>query len=219
MHRPTGSTRTRCVVVTASASPLGLATVRALCASGARVVTVDRCDADVLTDLASPSGRGVMVHEVARVSGGVVDAVVVPADAEVPGAEHLYFAPVAALGGLRPMLAGSPAPAALAVVRADRCDADLDDRLLQACLDGDEGRAIERADRLLAAGEVAVVRASCSAAVRTWVGRHAPTREWAGRGIPLLEVEDRGEGLHDVVALALGRARPRGGLCVAASGA
>jgi len=191
-------TRPRTYVVTGSGSPLGQRTTRRLSATGARVITVDTVEADVVAELRAPSGRSAMVRGVAAFTGGVVDGVVVTAVLDVAdrerdraveaGVEGLYFAPVAAIAGLRPLLAGSGAPRAVAVTGSPTHPLP-DDALVEACLSGDEGHAIELADRLFADGRGGVVASSAATALQVWIGRHARTREWAGRGIPLVGVE------------------------------
>ena len=177
-------------MVTGSGSPLGQRTTRRLSATGARVITVDSVEADVVAELRAPSGRSEMVRGVAAFTGGVVDSVVVAAvlDGAAVSVEYLYFAPVAAIAGLRPLLAGSSAPRAVAVT-APPANPLADDQLIEACLSGDEGHAIELADRLLADGRGDVVISSAATALQVWLSRHARTREWAGRGIPLVGVE------------------------------
>lgn len=107
----------RTYVVTGSASGIGAATARRLAAEGARVIGVDLRAADVIADLATETGRAALVEGVARLSGGVIDAVI--ANAGGGSAQTMlqlnFFGAVATLQGLRPMLARSAAPRAVAV--------------------------------------------------------------------------------------------------------
>jgi NAD(P)-dependent dehydrogenase (short-subunit alcohol dehydrogenase family) len=71
----------RTYVVTGAASGIGRATVEALERFGHRTVTVDRhgADIDIDADLATADGRRHMVETVAKVTGGVVGAVIASA--------------------------------------------------------------------------------------------------------------------------------------------
>lgn len=95
-----------------------------------------------------------------------------------------FFGAVATLEGLRPLLAGSAAPrAALTASMASLMPADAE--LVDACLAGDEPRALARAAALIGTEAAGTIYASSKAAIARWLRRNAPTPAWAGAGIPL----------------------------------
>lgn len=168
-------------VVTGSASGIGAATASILRDGGATVIGCDLNDAEVIADLSTPVGRRSMVDQVAR--WGHIDAVLAIAGGGRTGLiETNYFGTVAALEGLRPLLAGSADPRAVAVSSTSSL-APADERVLQACADGEEATATA-----LVAADPALRDAAYGIAKRAlngWVRRVAPTPGWAGAGIPL----------------------------------
>src|SRR5215469_16940499 len=74
----------RTYVVTGALSGIGAATVRYLQARGGRVIACDLGEADVVGDLATSEGRAALVDGVTRLSGGVIDAIVVNAGGGPP---------------------------------------------------------------------------------------------------------------------------------------
>src|SRR5579885_3630048 len=137
-----GLRMTRTYVVTGAASGIGKATAALLAGGGGRVITSDLHHADVIADLATAAGRAALVEGVARLTGGRIDAIVANAGGG-PAETSLslnFFGAVATLEGLRPLLAGSPAPRAVAIssVAALRPDTA---GLVDACLSLDEERA------------------------------------------------------------------------------
>ncbi|MFC7621353.1 SDR family oxidoreductase [Microlunatus sp. GCM10028923] len=168
-------------VVTGSASGIGAATATLLRDQGATVIGCDLDDADIVADLSTPAGRNSLVEQVAR--SGPIDAVLAVAGGGRTGLlETNYFGTVATLEGLRPMLARSAAPRAVAVSSTASL-APADERILQACADGDEATATA-----LLADDPALHGSAYGIAKRAlngWVRRTAPTADWAGAGIPL----------------------------------
>ena len=155
---------------------MGAATVTAARAGGHTVIGVDLHDADVCVDLATDDGRGSLVDEVRAKSGGRVDAVIACAGVT----NHLcvavnYFGMVATLEGLRPLLASSSAPRAVAIASLASIF-PIDAELVELCLAGDEPAATSRGG-----GDYS----SSKAAIARWIRRSAPTDAWAGAGIPL----------------------------------
>src|SRR5215472_5452906 len=189
----------RICVVTGSASGIGAATARLLTARGHRVIGCDLRDADVIGDLATEAGRATMIEGVRRLAQGHVDVVVANAGGGPPETSLSlnFFGAVATLEGLRPLLAGSLAPRAVAVssvasLRAERAG------LVEACLAMDEGAANAQAqdaygalanggDQLLA-DKVQFsldLYGNAKRALQLWCRRAAPRPEWAGVGILL----------------------------------
>jgi NAD(P)-dependent dehydrogenase (short-subunit alcohol dehydrogenase family) len=174
----------RTYVVTGSASGIGRATCERLAADGHRVIDVDLRDASITTDLSTPSGRAQLVDDVTQASGGSIDAIV--ANAGVMGEPGLcvrvnYFGAVATLEGLRPLLASSPAPRAVATASSSVMNLPRDQQwLVELCLAGDEEAAVA------AAGDAGLMGyPSSKRALARWVRRHAPSAAWAGAGIGL----------------------------------
>jgi len=172
----------RTYVVTGSASGIGRATCERLERDGHRVIDVDQHDASITADLATPAGRASLVDDVAAASGSRIDAIV--ANAGVMAAPELcvrvnFFGAVATLEGLRPLLAASDAPRAVATASSSVMN-PTDPALIEACLSGDEDAAVSAA-----AGTGLLGYPSSKRALARWVRRHAPTEVWAGRGIAL----------------------------------
>jgi NAD(P)-dependent dehydrogenase (short-subunit alcohol dehydrogenase family) len=173
----------RTYVVTGSASGIGRACRAAITASGHRVIGVDLHDADVLADLATPAGREQMVADVSRLADGRVDAVLACAGL---GRDPLvmqvnYFGAVATLEGLRPLMASSKAPRA-AVTASTAVLLPRDDRLVEACLAGDEQAAIAAVTE---GADLGILYATSKVALARWLRARALSAEWAGAGITL----------------------------------
>ena len=177
----------RTVVITGSASGIGLATAEILRDRGDRVIGVDLHDAEVVADLTTAEGRTALVERVSELSGGTVDAVIANAGLALPVAATVavnYFGAVATLEGLRPLLLGSDAPRA-ALTSSMASLMPHDDLLVEAALAGDESKAMARAQELVDAGAGQILYSSSKVALSRWMRRHAPTPDWAGAGIPL----------------------------------
>lgn len=177
---------TRTVVVTGSSSGIGAATRSHLQERGHAVIGVDVDDsADVRVDLAAPDGRSQLGEEVRTLAPSGIDGVVANAGVHRPESTTLrvnYFGAVTTLEGLRPHLRG-PAPRAVLVASRAVLQPVADD-IVDACLAGDEERAVALADAL-PEDEKQLIYASSKRAVARWMRRSAPTAPWAGAGIPL----------------------------------
>jgi NAD(P)-dependent dehydrogenase (short-subunit alcohol dehydrogenase family) len=179
----------RTYVVTGAASGIGKATKELLEERGNRVIGVDIHDADVVVDLSTEQGRTDLIGKVAEVSGGTIDAIIANAGlaSSTPATVAVnYFGALATLEGLRPLLAGSDAPRAVATASmASLFPADPE--LLSALEAHDEAAALHRAGELVAAGEQAAgaIYGTTKQALAKWIRRNAATSDWAGAGIPL----------------------------------
>ena len=98
--------------------------------------------------------------------------------------ETNYFGAVATLEGLRSLLAQSEAPRAVAVSSTASL-APADERVAQACLDGDEAAAVAYVEAEPSLGGATGAYGIAKRALNRWVRRVAPTPEWAGAGIAL----------------------------------
>jgi NAD(P)-dependent dehydrogenase (short-subunit alcohol dehydrogenase family) len=171
------------ICITGSASGIGAATRRLLEAEGHAVVGVDLRDAEVVADLSTPEGRAAMVEGVEAASGGSLDGLVAAAGVNGGGPALVvsvnYFGSVASLDGLRALLARGTNAAAVAVSsNSSTTMQGVDDRVVDACLRGDEAAARH------AAAEI-VDYPSSKLALARWVRRQAPTAGWIGTGIRL----------------------------------
>jgi len=189
----------RTYVVTGAASGIGAATAHLLREAGARVITSDLHDADVIADLATAGGRKALADGVARLSGGRIDAIVAnagggPAETSI---SLNFFGAVATLEGLRPLLAKSRAPRAVAVSSVASLRGELPG-VVEACLRGDEAGANAGARKAAGAGSQTKgnplpadyqigldLYGTAKLALQQWCRRAAPTPAWAGAGIAL----------------------------------
>jgi NAD(P)-dependent dehydrogenase (short-subunit alcohol dehydrogenase family) len=161
------------------------------------------------------AGRAALAEGAARLSGGTIDAVI--ANAGGGAAETMlqlnFFGAVATLEGLRPLLAKSAAPRAVAVssISALRSPPS---GLIEACLGMDETAAVAAAWRAYDAGELGrntedgmpdaaqaplALYGAAKQALQRWCRRAAPSESWAGAGIPLNVVA---MGFYDTPAAA-----------------
>lgn len=174
----------RTIVVTGAASGIGVATVTRLETAGHRVIGVDLKGAEINVDLGTAQGRADMAEAVAKISPDGIDGVL--AGAGISSAEKPretiainYFGAVATLENLRPLLAKSSRPRAVAIC-STAAMLPGNDTVVERCLAGDEPGA-------LAAMETAPTSSypTSKQALARWVRRTAIAPEWAGAGILL----------------------------------
>lgn len=177
----------RTVLVTGAGSGIGQASAELLRSRGHNVITSDLSAADVNADLSDPLARHQLVEEVASLCGGCLDGVVAAAglSAFAPPRKVLavnYFAVTEVLDMLRPMLAKSSSPRAVAIAStAVFTPLPADPALVEAMLAGNEESTLRLADD---AAEY-VSYPSSKKAVALWVRRAATAPEWAGQNILL----------------------------------
>ncbi|MBI1814731.1 MAG: SDR family oxidoreductase [Deltaproteobacteria bacterium] len=175
------------IAVTGSASGIGAATRARLEAVGNQVIGVDLVNAEVIANLATPTGRAEAIAAVDRASRGCLDGLVVCAGVG-PQTEPFsriaslnYFGAQVLLAGLRNALAAAKPAAAVAVSSNSSTLPGMDTALVAACLDGNEVEARRLADTM----DGQRVYGGSKLALARWVRRQAPTTAWAGAGIRL----------------------------------
>lgn len=177
-------------VVTGAAGGMGKAIRKYLESKGEKVIGVDIRDAEVIADLSTKEGREAMIDEIGRLSGGKLDGVVAGAGlanrADIPGdlvSSVNYFGAVATLEGLRPLLAKSDAPRAVAISSNSMSIVPIIQKLVDLYASGDEAAARELSNQF--PREDAGVYATSKFGFAKWVREQAITPEWIGSGIAL----------------------------------
>ena len=175
------------VAITGSASGIGAATRVRLEDAGNTVIGVDLHDAEIIADLATPSGRTLAIGAVLDACGGQLDGLVVAAGVG-PHVESRplivslnYFGAQALLSGLRGALVAAEAAAAVAISSNSAVLPGSETPLVGACLAGDEDPARQFADTL----DSHRIYAGSKLALTRWVRRNAPSADWAGAGVRL----------------------------------
>ena len=172
----------RTYVVTGSASGIGAATADRLRTAGHAVIGVDLSGAEIDADLSHAHGRTAMARAVEERCGGSIDAVVACAGIALDSPRTIavnFFGAVATLELLRPMLAAGEEPRAVAVSSVASI-LGADDRVVEACLAGDETEACRLTEEA-----AAMAYLTSKAALSRWIRRQAIAADWAGAGIPL----------------------------------
>ena len=172
----------RTYLITGSASGIGAATATLAEQRGGKVIRCDLRDADIVVDLSTPEGRQALIDQAAGF--GTIDAVLAVAGGAHRGIiETNYFGALATLDGLRPLLAGSDAPRAVAVSSTASL-APADDggrRSLSRRRRTRRGRR-RRGTRAGRLAERVRLRQACADPLGPPV---APSPDWGGAGIPL----------------------------------
>ncbi len=139
--------------LTGSASGIGAALKAKLEAAGHSLITVDIKDADVIADLTTPEGRQAAVAEILERAPNGLDGFVPLAGLGGGSAPDIlitklnYFGTVELVEGLRPALADSNGVIVLLCSNSAPMDV-VDDEFMQAMLDGDEAKALARAESI-----------------------------------------------------------------------
>lgn len=174
----------RTIVVTGAASGIGAATVDRLKGAGHRVIGVDLRNADIDADLGTPEGRAAMVAEVTRLAPDGIDAVLAGAgisrgDMPRETVAINYFGAVATLEGLRPLLAKSSRPRAVAIC-STAAFLPANRKVVDLCLAGEEAAALDAM-----AAEPDSSYSTSKNALSLWLRRAAVSPQWGGERILL----------------------------------
>jgi len=173
------------IAVTGSAGGMGKALRKRLEGQGQHVVGVDRRDAEVEVDVGTDEGRDTMVAEVTARCRGALDGLVVAAGIYKGLAPDIvsvnYFGAIAAMSGLRPLLAAAHQASAVAVCsNSMTTQPGMRVDVLDQCLEGNEAGA-----RQLAGNDALGAYPASKLALARWVRTQAPSPEWIGEGIRL----------------------------------
>jgi NAD(P)-dependent dehydrogenase (short-subunit alcohol dehydrogenase family) len=172
------------IVITGAASGIGAATATRLQAAGHRVIGVDLKGSDIDVDLGTAQGRAAMIEAVEALAPDGIDGVLAGAgisrgDMPRETVAINYFGAVATLEGLRPLLAKSAQPRAVAIC-STAAMLPSDAAVVDLCLAGDEDGALAAiAERPLTSYPTS------KNALSRWVRRAAVGTEWGGSGILL----------------------------------
>lgn len=175
----------RVYVVTGADSGLGFALAQEL-TKKATVITSGLGDAvDVRADLSTVEGRSQLIDEVRETSGGHIDGLALVAGIDSSSALTVrlnYFGTTKVLKGLRPLLANSKTPSVVIVTSSSTLNKGSAD-LINACINGNEEKAVRVSNRLARFGLGSQIYRSTKAALNATVRRMAVHPDWAGSGI------------------------------------
>jgi NAD(P)-dependent dehydrogenase (short-subunit alcohol dehydrogenase family) len=176
----------RTYAVTGAASGIGAGVTAWLRARGHRVIACDLRTGDVAADLATADGRAALVEGVTRLAGGRLDGVIANAGGGPPATmlSLNFFGAVATLEGLRPLLAGSAAPRAVAVSSIASLQPP-DPALVDPCLARDEPAAAAAANVAIDADQGLNLYGSAKVALTRWCRKAAVSADWGGQDILL----------------------------------
>jgi NAD(P)-dependent dehydrogenase (short-subunit alcohol dehydrogenase family) len=138
------------VIISGSASGIGLAAREKLVSQGDRIIGIDIRDADIIVDLSTPEGRHQAIKQSLEMTGGEIDAVVLSAGlsgVNTPADTTLsvnYFGSVELFDGLHPAMEGRPHACAIGLVsNSSQFGVDYEDPMVLALLEGDEAKCRE----------------------------------------------------------------------------
>ncbi len=173
------------IVITGSASGLGLAVADRFKRDDHRVIGIDRHGADIVADLATPDGREHALREASEAAQGVLDGVLScaglgPYDEPTAITRVNYFGAMTILDGLRDCLARGSNPAAVAISSVGAVvEAIAIPEHMAACRAGDEALAVATIEG--EHGNTAYVNAKRALAL----GIRQRAAEWGALGIRL----------------------------------
>ncbi len=134
------------VVITGSASGIGLAAKEKLESQGDRVIGIDIRDADIIADLSTPEGRQHAIDQALAMTGSEIDGLVLSAGLSgmnTPGDMTIsvnYFGTVDLFDALRPAMEGRPNPCVVCLVSTSSRFVEFDDPMIDALFEGDEAK-------------------------------------------------------------------------------
>lgn len=140
----------RNIVISGSASGIGLACKEKFISLGDRVIGIDIRDAEIIADLSTPAGRQRAITEALAMTNNAIDGLILSAG--VSGMQHSgdftvslnYFGSVDLFDGLRPAMEDRPNPCAIGLVsNSSQFDIDYEDPMVLALLEGDEEKCRE----------------------------------------------------------------------------
>jgi NAD(P)-dependent dehydrogenase (short-subunit alcohol dehydrogenase family) len=176
--------RQKVALVTGSASGIGKACAQILRDKGFRVIGVDLQDADIEADLSNAEGRERFVSAINAQAPEGLDLAVIAAGIAYPvGGKILavnFFGAVSSVEAVRALLAQRTPSQAIMLISIAAMD-DVDSRLVEGCLAGDEAAVLLLAAQIESPTEYA----SSKRALGLWLRRAAVRPEWGGSGIHL----------------------------------
>ena len=140
----------RNIVISGSASGIGLACRQKFESMGDRVVGIDIREADIIADLSTLEGRRLAIGQALEKTDSAIDGLILSAG--VSGLQHKgdftvslnYFGSVDLFDGLRLAMERRPNPCAIGLVsNSSQFDIDYDDPMVLALLEGDEDKCRE----------------------------------------------------------------------------
>ena len=138
------------MVISGSASGIGLATREKLESQGDRVIGIDIRDADIIVDLSTTEGRNEAITKSLELTSGEVDSVVLSAGlsgVNSPPDTTLsvnYFGSIELFDGLRPAMEGRPNACAIGLVsNSSQFGVDYEEPIVLQLLEGNEAKCRE----------------------------------------------------------------------------